>query len=146
MEKIYELKTPFTYASKGEQVDAGFITLLEPAYKTMAHFVPIKQAFTSAIQELAESGLGAKNEQSTDSEKDGDIDGSQVIGIMYGWSGEMSSVFLHAEQLFKSGAALVDGERVLTSEMIGKMAWSDIEAMLGEYIANFIVPSLMGGR
>lgn len=140
----YELKHPFEYAYKGDVQTASFIELSAPSYKTMSHFVPIKQAFTSAVQELTTTMSGT---ETSDAPKDEDssVDGAQVLAIMYQWKGEMSAVYLHAEQLFKSGVALVDGETKLTSELLNKMDFSDVESMLGDYIANFIAASLLAG-
>lgn len=139
----YELKHPFKYAYKGDVQTASFIELSAPSYKTMSNFVPIKQAFTAAVQELTASMSGTDKAEPTGD--DSGVDGAQVLAIMYQWKGEMSAVYLHAEQLFKSGVAMVDGETKLTSELMNKMDFADVEGMLGAYIANFIAASLLAG-
>ena len=139
-EVIYELKHPFEYSSKGEKVPASFITLFAPTFKQIDKVAPIKQAFTAAITELTDSV-----ESGDSQEEAGDITGPQVLQLMYRWSGDMTKIFLHSEQLFKSGAALVDGEAPLTTPLMEKMNLTDFEGLLGAYIANFIVPSLMDG-
>lgn len=139
----YELEHPFEYAYKGDLQTASFIDLEGPSYKTMAHFVPIKQAFTAAVSELTKT-IDRSNVSEAKAD-DAGIDAEQVLQVMYQWSGEMSAVFLHAEQLFKSGVAMVDGETKLTTDLLGKMHFSDVENMLGAYIANFIAASLMAG-
>ena len=141
-EHIYELKSPFDYAHKGESIEAGFITLFSPTFKQIDKVAPIKQAFTAAISEVTESvdvTQEASDEEST-------VTGPQVMQLMYRWSGDMTSVFLHAEQLFKSGAALVDGETKLTSPLMEKMTLDDFEGVVRDYIANLIAPSLMAGQ
>lgn len=144
-EFIYdELKDPFSYASKGSTVEAKFITLTAPTFKQLDKVAPIKQAFMSAIAEVTE-GADTEAAEADDTTDEG-IDGAQVLQVMYRASEKMTTVLLHAEQLFKSGAAMVDGEEKLTSELMGKMSFDDFEGLVGAYIANFIAPSLMDGR
>lgn len=141
-EYIYELRTPFGYSHKGEMTDASFISLQPPTFRQLEHLTPIKQAFTSAISEVTKD---IDTGQQNDDGESGDIKGADVLQLMYRWSGDMTKVFLHAEQLFKSGAALVDGESKLTTPLMEKMNPSDFEGLVGDYIANFIAPSLMDG-
>jgi hypothetical protein len=144
-EVIYQLKTPFKYALKGEQVEASFITLIAPTYKSVANFAPIKQAFTSAISELSHGTLSEATNESSSDEAAGEIDLKSVMHVLYNWSGDTSKVFLHAEALFKNGSALVEGETKFTSPMLEKMDFHDVEGLLGTYVANFIAKSLMDG-
>lgn len=142
-EHIYELKHPFEYAHKGDTQEASFITLFAPTFKQIDKVAPIKQAFTAAISEVTESVDTDQEAPETDTDS---VTGPQVMQLMYRWSGDMTSVFLHAEQLFKSGAALVDGETKLTTPLMEKMQLVDFEGLVGDYIANFIAPSLMTGQ
>lgn len=152
-EYTYELKHPFQYANKGGQVDASFITITGPNYKQMDKVAPIKQAFTVAIEETARGeseAIEAAKEAAEEAKKEGKkeedlIPPSQVIQVLYRASSDITKVFLYAEQLFKSGAALVDGETKLTTPLMEKMHLDDFEGLVGAYISNFIAPSLMGG-
>lgn len=137
----YELKEPFEYAYKGETQAASFITINAPSFKQMEHAVPIKQAFTAAISEISGT-VDAEGVEASDSEG---VTGAQVMQLMYNWSGDMTKVMVHAQELFKSGVALVDGEEKLTKPLIEKMQMTDVEGLVGAYIANFIAPSLMDG-
>jgi hypothetical protein len=138
----YELKQSFGYAKNGDTQEASFITLIAPNFKQMPHMTPIKQAFMSAISEITETT--STSETASESEP-GDINGAQVMQLMHRWSGDLTKVFLHAQELFKSGAALVDGQERLTVPLMEKMGLTDFENMVGAYIANFIAPSLMDG-
>lgn len=141
-EHIYELKSSFKYAKGGEQEDANFISLTAPTFKQIDKVTPIKQAFMSAITGIQDSALASSEVEGDNTE----ITGEQCIQLMYHWSGDLTSVFLHAEQLFKSGVALVDGETKLTTPLMEKMQVVDFEGLVGEYIANFIAPSLTDGQ
>lgn len=146
-EATYELIDGFEYTNGKEVVTAQFITLTAPSKKNMEHFVPIKQAVTAAIHEISEKSTSATVEEKEDSgEDEQSFSGDQIMGAMYAWSGNLYKVFLHAEQLFKNNTALVDGETKLIPALQDKMSTEDSEGLLGEYIANFIVPSLINGQ
>jgi hypothetical protein len=140
----YELKTPFGYAYKGDTEQASFITLQAPTYKSLAHVSPIKQAFTAAIAEVSEGVEQSDAEANADDSSD--ITGAAVLQLMYRWSGDMYKIHLYAAELFKSGAALIDGETALKAASLDKMSSDDFEGLVGDYIANFIAPSLMAGE
>ena len=138
----YELKNPFDYAYKGNQQAASFITITAPTFKQMDKVTPIKQAFTAAIAEVtADVATTSDDDSKADAEA---VTGAQAIQLMLRWSGDMVKINIYAQQLFKL-AALVDGETDLTAPMIDKMSLNDFEGLLGAYIANFIMPSLMDG-
>ena len=141
----YELKHPFEYANKGEQVAASFITLFAPSFKHIDKVAPIKQAFTAAITDTARD-VNTAEVEAKEPEEDGDlITPSQAIQVLYAANADITKVFLHAQELFKSGAALVDGESKLTTPLMEKMHLDDFEGLVGAYLGNFIAPSLMGG-
>lgn len=144
-EYIYEVNTPFQYALKGEMQDAKFISITAPTYKQIDKFSPIKQAFTLAISEISEAGETSEVDTSAVDEKN-EITAAQILQVMYRSTADITKVFLHAEQLFKSGAALINGEDPLTSPLMQKMTAQDFEGLTGAYIANFIAPSLMDGQ
>jgi len=139
----YELKNPFDYAYKGENQTASFITLLAPTYKQMGNFTPIKQAFTAAITEVT---ADLDPEATTEGGDDTGVTATAAMQLMYRWTGDLTKIFLYAEQLFKSGAAMIDGETKLTTPLLEKMDMVDVEGLTGEYIANFIAASLMNGQ
>ncbi len=138
----YELKNPFDYAYKGDFQAASFITITAPTFKQMDKVTPIKQAFTAAISEVTADVVTTGDD---DSKADAEaVTGAQAMQLMHRWSGDMVKINLYAQQLFKL-AALVDGETDMTAPMIDKMSLNDFEGLLGAYIANFIMPSLMDG-
>tara|TARA_R110000851_G_scaffold197793_1_gene348891 strand:- start:115 stop:549 length:435 start_codon:yes stop_codon:yes gene_type:complete len=137
-----ELKNPFEYSYKGDMVEAQFIVMPEPGFKELDKIAPIKQAFVAAVNDLAsEASEPSAEAPEGDTES---ITGPQIMALMYRSKGNMSQVFLYAQELFKS-VALVDGEQKLTVPIMEKMSVSDFERLLGEYLANFIAPSLMDG-
>lgn len=136
----YELKHLLEYSTKdGEMAKAQFITLSAPSFKQLSHVAPIKQAFMAALTEIA-SGDADKDAEAEDT-----VTAAQVMSVLYCWSGDMTKILLHAAELFKSGAALVEGEAKLTQPLLDKIHYDDFDGLVGAYIANFIAPSLMDG-
>jgi len=142
----HNLRDPFDYAAPkgGEMVTAQFVTLFPPTYRHLQHVAPIKQAFMAAltsIQVTDEQREAAKKEERPDE----DISPDAAIQLLYSGPGDMSKVMVHAAELFKAGAILIDGEIRATQPMIDKMSGHDFEQVLGAYMANFIVTSLKAG-
>lgn len=142
-EVMYELKDKLEYAYKGELKRAQFVTMTAPSFKQVDKVAPLKQALMLAIRDIQSVATGDESKQSSGN---GSITGTEVIQILYQGNGAMATVMAHARQLFISGVALIDGETRFTLPLIDDMSIEDVEGMLGEYLAAFIVPSLMGGR
>jgi len=142
-EVITELKDGFSYAFKGEEQNATFITLLPPTFKQIDKIAPLKQAFVCAINEISQDVQQSADD--VEESADDSITGPQILVLLYRSTCDMTKVFLHAKDLFNSGAALVDGETKLTIPLMEKMSVPDFEKLVGDYLANFIAPSLMDG-
>lgn len=144
-EVFYTLKEPFSYARKdGDAGNAQFITLVAPNYKQMQHVTPLKTAFMQAVLGFSDKDVIDATSDQTENHK---IEGAQVMQVLYSCAEvNMTKVMLSAAELFKAGAAMVEGEEKLTQPLIDKMKLDDFEQMVGEYIANFITPSLMDGQ
>lgn len=143
MENIKEFDYPLTtgidYAKGGEQVEGVFIKLIPPSSKQLTHCAMLKQSFIRAITEQAKDAA-----ESDKSESDVEISGQDIIYLLYGSASvDMGKILLSAIELFKSGVALIDGEVKLTKPLLDEMSNDDLEGMLGEYLANFILKSVL---
>ena len=143
MSYIVELSNPISYANKGEMQESTFVELIAPNFKQLDNFIPVKQAFISAVTDLSEVTGSAQSESNND--EDEKITGPQIIAVMMRSSCDMTKVYLHCKELFRSGAALLDGEQKMTVPIIEAMPLRDFEKLVGEYIANFIAASLIDG-
>lgn len=151
----YELKQPFEYAYKGDMTEANFITMTAPNFTQVEKVTPIKQALAAALKErfagldqstIQEAQEIAAEQPETGDDDEGGIDSSFVMAALFTWTGNLTKVFKNAEALFMSGVALVDGETKVTKNLLEKMSLADFEGMVGAYLANFIIPSLMDGQ
>lgn len=145
-EATYDLKTPFDYAYKGEIQPAKFITFSAPTYRQVDKVTPIKQALMAAIKQATE-GVTQEEAKSVQAESDDsdEISARDIMQTLFQWTGDLTSVMNKSAALFKSGAALIEGETKFNNELLDKVSMSDFEGMVGTYLANFIVPSLKDG-
>ncbi len=140
-EVIHELIKPFNYTPKnsGEETEASFITLKEPSVKNLSACSTLKQAFMRVI--AAEAGSDADA-----AEPSADVDAGamedNIMNALYASGEDISKLFLTAKELFRE-VALVDGEKKITVPMLDSMGIEDIEKMLGKYMANFILVSVL---
>ena len=139
-----ELDNPILYGS--------FITIEEPTGK-IAHLVGILKveigaATKKSLSELSESLSEAisaeqeKNAEKKDGKKESEAEDPSGAGeagyqmlIMGG--GDMPKVMITLKEILRVSAQMA-GEKAFTASMFDKLAFSDVEKVLQEYIGNFI--------
>lgn len=139
-----DLSKPLSYAHKGNMQEGTFVELKAPTFKQLENFLPVKQAFISAVTSI-DSSKTMEDDNAADKEEDVKITGAQALAVMMQSSCDMTKIYLYCAELFKSGAALLDGEQKLTVSLIEAMDLADFDKLVGDYIANFIATSLMDG-
>jgi hypothetical protein len=136
-EILYQLETPLTYAKAGVQAEGSFISLAAPTSKNMTECAFLKQAFFRSLPKT-------KPEDREQVSETPEITGEGVITLItMSKDVDLSGVLLTAKELFTSGIAMVDGEVKLTKPLLDSMSQDDLEAMTGEYMANFILASAL---
>lgn len=134
----YELKRKFQYALKGEQTEASFITLKAPTSANLKECAFLKQAFFRSLPTDAEE----KAQALKDEVKDETVNGEEImLLISMSQNVELISVLVTARELFASNVAFVDGETKVTKPILDSISQDDLEAMVGAYMANFILAS-----
>ena len=129
---------PLKYAHDGSELDATFITLLAPSYKDIEKTSFLKQCFFRAMNELEGSSEGDQP-----SGADEMPDGEQIMSMLLISSVEVIKVIVAGEGLLTSGLAMVEGEEKLTVPLFRALNEYVSEAMIGEYLANFILVSVL---
>lgn len=131
----------YTPANAGNEVDAQFVTLLEPSVRQLSACATLKQGFMRVIAK--ESGSG------TDTQSSGTVSVEEVpmenriINALYGSDAvDMTVVLQSAKELFRE-VAMVDGEKKMTVPMLDALCIEDLELMAGKYMANFILASVL---
>jgi len=139
----YDLESKFEYAQKGSMSDAEFIELRSPTVDNIANIAKLKQGFIQAISD-------SSNQELVDSEKDSkgtdvvEFTGPQIMMALSMSSIDYSEYMLTARKVFVgSGVARINGDCIMTKELINKMSVEDLEAMTGEYLKDFILTSVL---
>lgn len=144
---IYQLKTPLNYHSRGEEVEASFITLFAPSYKHMDKTVPLKQAFYRAAAAIEGETVEQESTDTDTPDNDAGLTPDIAVAMLYQSNEDMVKIFLYAAELFKApGIAKVEGSEKMTGAIIEKLSQDDLENMLGTYLVNFILASVLNGR
>ena len=134
----YDLVEKFKYALKGEEAEASFITLQAPSSKNMKECSFLKQAFFRSLPKEKEEISSVLKDEA----KDKKITGDEIMMlIVMSENVDLINVLITARELFASGVALVDGETKVTKPILDSIKQDDLEAMVGAYMANFILAS-----
>lgn len=149
MKKVKEfdfpLSTKIAYASvkEGEEVKGSFIKLTPPSSKQLTQCAFLKQSFIRAVTEQSRNNPDAKEDKDSEAK----ISGQDIIYLLYGSeSVDMAKILLSAIELFKSGVAMIDGETKVTKPILEEISNDDLEGMLGEYLANFTLRSVLNQK
>jgi len=140
----FPLTTKIEYATKeGETAKGTFIKMLPPSSKQLTQCAFLKQSFIRAVTEQARNNPNAEK----DTESGSKIKGQDIVYLLYGSETvDMAKILLSSIELFKSGVAMIDGEVKVTKPILDEMSNDDLEGMLGEYLANFILRSVLSKK
>lgn len=141
IEFAHVLKTPVSYHSGGDNKDAEAIILTAPSNKQRKPAAKLKQFFFQAINSLDadEEAVKAAKEAKADEQKK--AKGSDLVSLLVMSDVDYVEVHDAFEKLMTSGCAKLDGDVDLNSMTYEKLSFEDTEAMLGDYLANFLIPS-----
>lgn len=137
----YELKSgELEYGRGGDLTSSGFITLTAPTSKNLVECAQLKQAFFRALN----SQRGESEAEKKEDDPDVEINGELVMNMIAMSSDtELAEVLLTAKKLLTSGVAKVGGEEKLTVPLIDQLSLEDLEGLVGTYLVNFILASVL---
>lgn len=138
-----ELNHPFNYAHQGQQITAAKVVLSAPSRRVLEQSAPIKQYIARAVKRLTEEQAG-KEAPAKGAGGDEGLKGDEVLAVlmMYG-EDHLKLELWFRELLVRGGLCLVDGVQPLTIPLYGELSDEDGDAILGEYLARFLVSSSM---
>ncbi len=133
----FNLSRAIDYTNKGEQKKGEILTLKAPNSKQQAPRVKLQQGFFRAI---ADQKGGSENEQN---DADVKIEGAEILALMLSSDVDMVEYHETFRKLMISGVCLVEGEEPLTGTLFDMLSLDDIDSLLGDYLANFILSSVL---
>lgn len=148
MSNTINLKDKIMYHYKGEETEASFVTILKPTAKHISLVSVLKQAFQVAAMSINDGKDKEEKDDKDDKDDDSVISPSDAVALVYAGGKNISikEVMLTAKELLTSGLVLVEGEEKLTKPLCDKLSQDDFEEILGSFLVNFIVKSLLTGR
>jgi hypothetical protein len=148
----YELINEFDYFDDNTKdvEKAKSLKFMAPTSRQLGICLKLKQAFMCAIKETTKDLKDKKPSTHQNSEET--ITGPDIENLFL-MSSEIDLEEIHL--LFKKlivssndkstyrGVCIVEGKTLLTEALYNEICTDDIETMLGEYIANFLLPSAL---
>lgn len=139
----YKLENSFQFAHQGTMAQAEFIELRPPTVDSVANIAKLKQGFMQAISDSSNQEL-AGDEKDNKGADIVEFTGPQIMMALSMSGIDYSEYMLTARKVFVgSGVARINGDCIMTKELINKMSVEDLEAMTGEYLKDFILTSVL---
>ena len=143
------LTTPIKYAGDGAQIDGFKLILKAPSGKNIYHRALLKQQLMIAFQWMESQKPKSSSADVASSKPDAkltdddikDVGDALALAIYAAPGVDIDRVLGEFSQLLTEGACSVEGEKDLTKSLFDKISLDDVDAMLGQYLANFIMPS-----
>ena len=133
----FVLERPIEYASNGEKTEGKLLILKAPSSKNQKERIKLQQGFFRAI-------TGIKNEgKDKDKNDTADIKGSEILALMLSSDIDMVAYHEDFKRLITSGVCMVEGTEILTAPLYDKVDPDDLDRMLGDYLAAFILSSVL---
>lgn len=144
-ETQFTLSTPIPYDHEGARVEGNFITLVAPNSKVLPLTGVIRNEVVQAVLEAGERAQRAKavaGSASARSESE-ELDASDIaMSVQTSPTIDFPTLLEVSRKLFVTkGIALVEGEVQMTQPLLDAMSPDDLEGMIYEYVAAFLLPS-----
>lgn len=133
----FVLGRPIDYAASGELAKGKLLILKAPSSRNQKERIRLQQGFFQAISSLKNDGESKKDAGSAD------IKGSEILALMLSSSIDMVAFHEDFKRLITSGVCLVEGTEPLTVPLYDKICPDDLDRMLGDYLAGFILSSVL---
>jgi len=141
----FNLTTPIDYTNKdGMKTQGWVISVIAPSNKHLMWVSKLRQAVCKCIISQASS---EKEKTLKNNEKSQEIsDEEAAAGIMMQLSSsddDIYPLFTALSEILTSGCGILDGNMPLTNSLYKEMSAEDTTNLLGAYLYNFFISSLM---
>ena len=145
MSKDYVLSTKMKYGAGGELVEAQFISFKPPTPRHISNLAPLRSEVLRAVQWAQEQSSDSSSVEVQDvADSDAEIGHKEMMmTIEMAPSVDAAVAILHVQEMLTTGKlGLIDGETPLTKPLMDEMSIEDLYGVTGQFIVNFIIPSL----
>lgn len=134
----FELSSPIEYHDAGEKAEGRILTFSAPTAKQNKYRVQLQQSFFKAVSSLNSGGEQAQQEGGS-----AEPTGSEVLMLMLSSDVDMCAVHETFKKMVCSRVCMVEDSTPLTEHLYDQISADDIDSILGEYLANFILRSAL---
>lgn len=131
----FKLKNPISYQTPEGMSETKVLILNAPSTENKKYVFKLQQNFLRALRSMSSMASGNK-----ESKEESEITGQDVLSILLMSDIEFEVV---ADQFAKilPYVCKVDSDVKMTSTLVDRISIEDFQGLLGEYMANFIIPS-----
>jgi len=133
---VFTLSNPITYAHEGQSGEGQLLVLRAPNSKQQRERITLQQGFFRALNSVS-SSEGGKSEGSQD------IKGVEVLALLLSSDVDMVEMHEAFRKLICSQACKIEDKAEMTSTLFDEIDLDDIDLLMGEYLANFILSSVL---
>lgn len=137
-EFIFKLTNQIQFHKGGDVVYIDKIILKAPSAMNRHYTTRLRQTFTQAIKDMTSTEQQTKVEKT---QTKANIDGVSVIAFLMMSKVDLNSCYDDFKEILLNGCAFVDKDSPFNEMLYDQLIDDDLELMLGEYIANFLIPS-----
>jgi len=135
----FTLSEPIEYSTKGEVREGTSITFYAPKANQRKKVMKLKQTF---FQSLPKGDGTPQQEKQTPNEVP-EIDGDAVLFIVAQSTADYAEFIEIGRSVICDRNAKIDDNEYLTVVTLDKVDIDEMEKMVGQYVANFIVKSAL---
>lgn len=137
----FEFEEPIEYAHKGEVTLGHKVVFTAPKSNQRKKTTKLKQMFFRAIASI--QGDEPNKPETNDVNKNPDIEGDKLLILMAQSDVDYTDFIETGRSLICDGVGKVDDVEPFTVFMADKLGIDELELMVGEYVANFILRSAL---
>lgn len=145
-EFVFELSEPIKFQYEMGEKETKILLFRAPANKHHTLLDKLRKELTNALLKTGSQTVGFEqqnNKRVKADDKSSELNADAILFILYGSDFDLESYKATFWEMIEDGLCLVDKRVPLTSSLIEDIWYEDRTDILGEYTANFILPSWM---
>lgn len=142
----FELNEPVSVHKGGALAPVTKLLLKAPTNAHRYHLTKLKQGFISAVLSMQKNFTSSKNAApvtKSDGKKDDVFSAQVILMALLASDIDFAEYINNFRDMICNGLCVVDSNIPLTSHMFDQFSMEDSEALLGKYIENFMISSVM---
>ncbi len=136
----FKLNQPLKYTAEGQNAETMSLILIAPSQKDGRLASKLKQGFMRAVKSLQKDNVQQSQTAETSTSK---ISASEIVMMLYMSDVDVDEYKEIFNELILNGNCQLDSKQKLTRPLYEKLPTEETDRMLGEYLENFMMSSLL---